>query len=129
MRISDWSSDVCSSDLLPILGHAIMGRHLRSRVGHPLYGGCCISHAGIMQHQHGDWQLPLIEIGRGRVDHTESLGNGIWPALRMVTMATPPSTITPPNIIIPVTGVCKASAEGTNDTAGRARVSEQKGER
>src|SRR3546814_2965640 len=73
-------------DDLPILGHAIMGRHLRSRVGHPLYGGCCISHAGIMQHQHRDWQLPLIEIGRGRVDHTESLGNGIWPALRMVTM-------------------------------------------
>src|SRR3546814_20774093 len=58
-------------DDLPILGHAIMGRHLRSRVGHPLYGGCCISNAGIMKHQHGDWPLPLIEIGRGRVEHTK----------------------------------------------------------
>src|SRR3546814_14480537 len=29
-------------DDLPILGHAIMGRHLRSRVPHPLYGGCSI---------------------------------------------------------------------------------------
>src|SRR3546814_15387563 len=79
-----------------------MGRHLRSRVGHPLYGGCCISHAGIMQHQHGDCQLPLIEIGRGRVDHTESLGNGIWPAPRMVTIATPPTTIPPPTTLLPV---------------------------
>src|SRR3546814_14332211 len=82
-------------DDLPILGHAIMGRHLPSRVGHPLYGGCCISHAGIMQHQHGDWQLPLIAIGRGRVVHTEFLGNEIWHERRMVTRATPPSSITP----------------------------------
>src|SRR3546814_1972880 len=75
-------------DDLPILGHAIMGRNLRSRVGHPLYGGCCISHAGIMQNQHGDWQHPLIEIGRGGVARTASLGNGLWHATRMVTVDT-----------------------------------------
>src|SRR3546814_20666134 len=35
MRISDWSADVCSSDLVPELRHAIELAHLRVAVEHP----------------------------------------------------------------------------------------------
>src|SRR3546814_10834423 len=35
MRISDWSSDVCSSDLAPILSHANDGG-VRARMGRPI---------------------------------------------------------------------------------------------
>src|SRR3546814_9209820 len=36
MRISDWSSDVCSSDLAQHPGRAPAGAHLRHHVEHPV---------------------------------------------------------------------------------------------
>src|SRR3546814_3942359 len=34
LRISDWSSDVCSSDLAPRLGHLVADRHRRVQRAH-----------------------------------------------------------------------------------------------
>src|SRR3546814_17004477 len=54
MRISDWSSDVCSSDLL--LLHADPGRSARCRraLGHAgLAGLCAAAIAGVLSRPHG----------------------------------------------------------------------------
>src|SRR3546814_20760834 len=51
MRISDWSSDVCSSDLLQFLGELILvqinARRLRDHIGRPVIikGGCALEFA------------------------------------------------------------------------------------
>src|SRR3546814_16803648 len=51
VRISDWSSDVCSSDLVPDAGHGTAGDHHRRHL--PLDYPLLHSHGDLADHHHG----------------------------------------------------------------------------
>src|SRR3546814_3444824 len=48
MRISDWSSDVCSSDLAAAERLGVLGQHQRGRIERRLHGGAHRSGAAVV---------------------------------------------------------------------------------
>src|SRR3546814_17974934 len=77
MRISDWSSDVCSSDLHDLRLHDGIGGHIDDgslfKVGDPELA--LLLAANILQHQYvSPVGAPLETVGRPRIETSERRG-------------------------------------------------------
>src|SRR3546814_8468893 len=77
MRISDWSSDVCSSDLHDLRLHDGIGGHVDDgslfKVGDPELA--LLSAADILQHQYvSPVGAPLETVGRPRIETSDRRG-------------------------------------------------------